>query len=158
MAAEFRRVECRSTIRRFRPEDTEGVTAIARESFAPASWTEAGYRELAESRGGLALVSEAEGKVMGFLVGRELGDEAEVLNLAVKPGERRRGAGGELLQAALEEFRARGVSRVFLEVRESNEAAIAFYAKQGFSRMGRRSAYYRDPDEAAVLMENKLTG
>ena len=95
---------------------------------------------------------------MGFLVGRELGDEAEVLNLAVKPGERRRGAGRELLQAALEEFRARGVSRVFLEVRESNEAAIAFYAKQGFSRMGRRPAYYRDPDEAAVLMENKLTG
>jgi [ribosomal protein S18]-alanine N-acetyltransferase len=158
VAAESRGGEGRGTIRRFRPEDAEAVTAIARESPTAASWTAAGYREMAESGGGLALVSETEGKVTGFLVGRQLEDEGEVLNLAVTPGERRRGQGGELLRAALDEFRARGVRRVFLEVRESNEAGIAFYAKRGFSKMGRRPAYYRNPDEAAVLMENKLTG
>jgi ribosomal-protein-alanine N-acetyltransferase len=60
------------------------------------------------------------------------------------------------LMAALEEFQSREVSRVFLEVRESNQAGIAFYAKHGFSKTGLRPAYYRDPAEAAVMMEKKL--
>jgi len=68
------------------------------------------------------------------------------------------GEGGALLKAALEEFRARRTSRVFLEVRESNEAAIAFYGKHGFAETGRRAGYYQDPAEAAVLMEKKLGG
>jgi ribosomal-protein-alanine N-acetyltransferase len=46
---------------------------------------------------------------------------------------------------------------VFLEVRESNQAAIAFYSKHGFAKMGRRPSYYRVPDEAAIVMEKKLT-
>jgi ribosomal protein S18 acetylase RimI-like enzyme len=45
-----------------------------------------------------------------------------------------------------------------MEVRESNAGAIAFYQKQGFSKSGRRPGYYRDPVEAAILMEKKLTG
>jgi ribosomal protein S18 acetylase RimI-like enzyme len=57
----------------------------------------------------------------------------------------------------MDEFRARQVSRVFLEVRESNEAGIAFYRKHGFSNTGRRAGYYRDPDEAAIVMEMKLS-
>jgi ribosomal-protein-alanine N-acetyltransferase len=47
---------------------------------------------------------------------------------------------------------------VFLEVRESNRAAIAFYDKHGFAKTGRRVRYYQDPVEAAILMEKKLTG
>ena len=78
--------------------------------------------------------------------------------LAVIPAKRRKGEGGALLKAAVEALRARKVSRVFLEVRESNEAGIAFYEKQGFSKTGRRAGYYRDPDEAAIRMEMKLGG
>src|SRR6266853_1984719 len=66
---------------------------------------------------------------------------AEILNLAVIPVKRRKGEGGALLKAAVEALRARKVSRVFLEVRESNEAGIAFYEKQGFSKTGRRAGY-----------------
>jgi ribosomal protein S18 acetylase RimI-like enzyme len=58
----------------------------------------------------------------------------------------------------LEKLQRRGVRRVYLEVRESNTTAIAFYQKQGFSIMGRRPGYYREPEEAAVLMERRLTG
>jgi ribosomal protein S18 acetylase RimI-like enzyme len=63
-----------------------------------------------------------------------------------------------LLDTALAEFKSRNVSRAFLEVRESNEAGIAFYLKHGFAKSGRRPGYYREPEEAAILMEKKLTG
>lgn len=101
-------------------------------------------------------MSEDENKVNAFIIGRQVADEAEILNLAVILPKRRRGEGAGLLKAALEEFRARHVSRVFLEVRESNESAIAFYAGHGFSKTGRRAGYYHDPEEAAIVMEIKL--
>ena len=109
-------------------------------------------------QGVLALVSEDGEKVSGFIVGRQAAGEAEILNLAVIPANRRKGEGRALLKGALEEFLARQVSRVFLEVRESNEAGMAFYERQGFSKTGRRAGYYRDPDEAAIRMEMKLRG
>ena len=105
----------------------------------------------------MGLVSEWEGEVTGFLMGRATGDQAEILNIGVMPGKRRKGEGSALLRAALDEFYSRGTTRVFLEVRESNEAAKAFYARHGFSKVGHRSGYYRDPDEAALLMEKILT-
>jgi len=109
-------------------------------------------------QGVVALVSGDGRKVSGFIVGRQAAGEAEILNLAVIPAKRRKGEGGALLKAAVEALRARKVSRVFLEVRESNEAGMAFYEKQGFSKTGRRAGYYRDPDEAAIRMEMKLGG
>jgi ribosomal-protein-alanine N-acetyltransferase len=86
-----------------------------------------------------------------------LKDEAEILNLAVSPAKRGGGDGQGLLKVAIDEFRARGASRVFLEVRESNEAGIRFYEKRGFAKTGRRAGYFRAPDEAAILMEMNLT-
>jgi ribosomal-protein-alanine N-acetyltransferase len=106
----------------------------------------------------VALLSEVEGKTIGFLIGRQAADEAEILNLAVVRESRRKGAGGALLEAALEKFRSRGVSRVFLEVRDSNAAALEFYGRHGFSKIGRREGYYREPFESAIVMEKKLTG
>jgi ribosomal-protein-alanine N-acetyltransferase len=99
---------------------------------------------------------ETAGKLVGFLIGRQTIEEAEVLNLAVAPGSRRKGSGSALLQAAVEEFQARGVNRVYLEVRESNQAGIAFYEKHGFLQAGRREAYYRDPIETAVIMQKRF--
>jgi len=103
------------------------------------------------------LTAEASGEVAGFVIGRQVRDEAEVLNLAVDPDHRGNGEGGTLLRAAVAEFRKRGAGRVFLEVRESNAAGISFYEKHGFSKAGRRDGYYRDPVEAAIVMERKLT-
>jgi len=87
--------------------------------------------------GVLALVSEDDRKIIGFIIGRQVGEEAEILNLAVIQAKRRRGEGGALLKAAMDEFRARHVSRVFLEVRESNQRGTTFYAKHGFLQSGK---------------------
>ena len=156
MAAETKREQARGTIRSFLPADAVAVTEILRGSPEASQWTEWGLKELLGWRGVLALVSEADGKVVGFLIGRQVAGEAEILNLAVMVAKRRKGEGRALLMAAMGEFRARQVSRVFLEVRESNGAGMAFYEKHGFSKTGRRAGYYRDPDEAAIVMHIKV--
>ena len=158
MAAETKRDSIVATIRAFGLADSVAAAEILRGSPEAAQWTEWGLKELLGWPGVLALVSESEGKVNGFIIGRQVAEEAEILNLALLPANRRRGEGGALLKAALEELRMRHISRVFLEVRESNQSAIAFYAKHGFNKMGRRAGYYHDPEEAAVVMEMKLTG
>ncbi len=121
-----------STIRAFRKTDAAAATEILKGSLEAAQWTEWGVSELLGWSGVVALVSEDGRKVGGFIVGRQAGEEAEILNLAVTPANRRKGQGGALLNAAMDEFHARRVSRLFLEVRESNGGGIAFYEKHGF--------------------------
>ncbi len=158
MGTKTKRDSVATTIRAFGEADAAAAAEILRASLEAARWTEWGLRELLGWQGVVALVSGDGRKVSGFIVGRQAAGEAEILNLAVIPAKRRKGEGGALLKAAVEALRARKVSRVFLEVRESNEAGIAFYEKQGFSKTGRRAGYYRDPDEAAIRMEMKLGG
>jgi ribosomal-protein-alanine N-acetyltransferase len=158
MGTKTKRDSVATTIRAFGEADAAAAAEILRASLEAARWTEWGLRELLGWQGVVALVSGDGRKVSGLIVGRQAAGEAEILNLAVIPAKRRKGEGGALLKAAVEALRARKVSRVFLEVRESNEAGIAFYEKQGFSKTGRRAGYYRDPDEAAIRMEMKLGG
>jgi len=147
-----------ASVRRFRAADAVAVMAIVAESPEAANWSKDSYLKLGEETGSLALVSETDGAISGFLVVRIVADQAEVLNLAVAANYRRKGEGTAMLAAALEEFGLRGVRSVYLEVRESNTGAIEFYEKLGFTKTGRRKGYYRAPDEAAVTMERKLTG
>jgi [ribosomal protein S18]-alanine N-acetyltransferase len=158
MAIRAKRDSVAATIRAFGEADATAAAEILRASPEASQWTEWGVRELLGWSGVVALVSEDDGKVCGFIIGRQTGEEAEILNLAVVPAKRRKGEGGALLKAAMAEFRARDVSRVFLEVRESNGGGIGFYEKHGFSKMGRRAGYYRDPQESAIVMESKLRG
>jgi [ribosomal protein S18]-alanine N-acetyltransferase len=158
VAAETKRPGAACTVRRFRAADVNAVREIFEHSPQAGALTKDSYERLPEWAGPLAFVSERAGEVTGFLMGREVANEAEVFNLAVMPKCRRQGEGGALVSTALEEMRSRGVERVFLEVRESNLGAIAFYERFGFSKIGRRKIYYRDPEEAAITMEKKLTG
>jgi [ribosomal protein S18]-alanine N-acetyltransferase len=156
MAAEMRQARALSAIRSLRAEDAPAVADILRQAPEAVFWPEASVREVLQWPGVLAIAGETSGQLTGFLIARQAGDEAEILNLAVARAERRRGEGGALLCAAVESFRSRGVSRVFLEVRELNGPAIAFYEKYGFSKTSRRERYYRDHSEAALVMACKL--
>jgi ribosomal-protein-alanine N-acetyltransferase len=158
MAAETKSGQVGGTIRSFLPADAVAVTEILRGSPEASQWTEWGLKELLGWRGVLALISEDDRKVVGFIIGRQVAGEGEILNLAVVLAQRRKGEGGALLKAAMDEFRARHVSRVFLEVRESNGTGMTFYEKHGFSKTGRRAGYYHDPHEAAIVMDIKVAG
>jgi len=144
-------------IRSFRPNDVKSLANILRDAAEAAQWPLESYGRLASLPGAVALVCEAENGLTGFLIARQVADEAEVLNLAVLTEARRKGQASALLAAAFDRFRRLGVTRVFLEVRESNQPAIAFYRKHGFAPSGRRKAYYRDPVEDALCLQTKLT-
>jgi ribosomal-protein-alanine N-acetyltransferase len=144
-------------VRRFLPRDTDAVEELASRSPEAAQWARESYAAL-NGEGHLAWVAVADGAVCGFFAARIVAGEAEILNLAVDPAKRRAGIANALLTEALRELRGRGAQTVFLEVRESNQAAIRFYEKTGFVQTGRRPGYYQDPSEAAVLMMRERTG
>jgi len=141
-------------IREFRgDQDSEAIAQLLRESPEAAGWSERELRELHLLAGVRSFVGERGGILSGVVAGRQILDEAEILNLAVRPAARRQGEGRMLVLRLLEDFRKNGASRVFLEVRESNRGAIAFYEELGFRAVGTRRDYYQAPSEAATVME-----
>lgn len=81
----------------------------------------------------------------GFLIGRVVADEAELITLAVDPSARKRGTGGRLVDGFLAEAKARGAESVFLEVAANNLPAQSLYARKGFEPKGKRRGYYQTP-------------
>jgi [ribosomal protein S18]-alanine N-acetyltransferase len=100
----------------------------------------------------LFLVAEAGDGIAGYVVALDAADEGEILNLAVSESGRRRGLGRALVQQIIEVLSGRGVTKVYLEVRESNAPARALYTAFGFREVGRRKQYYRRPVEDAIVL------
>jgi ribosomal-protein-alanine N-acetyltransferase len=143
-------------VRPYQSGDSEAVAEICRQSPEAAQWPTESYQQ-AHSAGQIVLIAEIKAQVCGFLVARIAGDEAEILNTATDPAHRRKGIGKALLLAAISAAQAHGAKTIYLEVRESNSAAIAFYAKHGFAKIAQRRQYYSRPTANAVLMK-KPTG
>jgi ribosomal-protein-alanine N-acetyltransferase len=87
----------------------------------------------------------------GLVLARVTADEAEILTIAVAPEARRNGAGRALLRAAAGEAATRGALTLFLEVSSANDIAQALYQSEGFSKVGKRRAYYQDGTDALIL-------
>ena len=100
---------------------------------------------------------ELDSEIVAVLQWRHLGEEAEILDVAVPARHRGKGYARFLLKKFLDLARERGIHELFLEVRESNVAALALYREFRFEPTGRRPNYYRDPAEAALLLRLKLT-
>jgi ribosomal-protein-alanine N-acetyltransferase len=129
-------------------EAAAGLFAAAPEA---SRWSAQDIAQL-QAAGARVWVDVEDGEVAGAVASREVAGEAEILNLAVGALWRRRGIGRRLMQTAVEGAISRGVRRVFLEVRESNGGARAFYSGLGFAQQGRRRKYYQDPVEDALLL------
>jgi len=133
--------------------DLDEVVAIERVSF-PTPWTPAAFRyEIQQNRVARCSVMRAGRQAVGYICLWEIGHEIHITNLAVHPEWRHRGVGRAILVSALSEGVARGVTLAFLEVRPSNAPAVALYGSLGFQIIGRRSGYYFDTGEDALVME-----
>lgn len=132
--------------------DLPAMIAVEHHAATASHWSEREYRRAFEpgTPERVVLVAE-EGAVLGFLVARLMGEEWEIENLAVSGPAQRRGLGSRLVGELLNRARARGARSVFLEVRESNQAARLLYEKWDFRPAGRRKAYYSAPAEDALL-------
>ncbi len=142
-----------TAIRTTSPSDVAALLSILAESPEAALWSEASLLETCSS--GSAWVAERDGRVVGFLIGRIAADEFEILNVAVARSYRRCGIASALVKAALECARTSGAQRAYLEVRASNEAAMALYLRHQFCICGRRARYYRHPIEDAMVLSRE---
>ena len=108
---------------------------------------------------GTSALDPVSARLRGFALSRMAADEAEVLTIAVDPTQRRAGVGRDLLRAHVGAVAATGAAALFLEVDESNSAALALYARELFVKVGERRGYYKKPDgkpAAAWVMRRAL--
>lgn len=139
----------------------------ARAMTVPAPWSTNDFQELIAQNGTFLVplstpvhgsISKAAHTLAGFVLGRVVLDEAELLTLAVDPDAQRQGIGRACLAAFEAEATARGAVLLHLEVAESNAPAIALYNSAGWQEAGRRKAYYKGKTARidAILMTKRL--
>jgi [ribosomal protein S18]-alanine N-acetyltransferase len=137
-------------IRPIQEHDVESVLAIQTNCREAAQWTSSDYARAA--RGEMVGWVAEHGSVIGFLIARRVGDDVEILNLAVNPNIRRAGVGTALLREALDWGEKVHAHKAFLEVRAGNAVARQFYDRHGFRPTGRRPHYYTAPADDALLL------
>ncbi len=132
--------------------DRHAILALEADSQQrPLGWD--ALAEECDDGSGLAttLVARDEGgAVVGHASARRLVDDVHVVRLVVDGAQRRRGIGAALLSGLIGWARGCGAARITLEVRASNEAAMALYARAGLETLGRRPGYYPDGEDALV--------
>ena len=138
--------------------DVDAVLCIER-AVQAYPWTRGNFTDALAS-GYMSCLDEANGEIRGYAIWMPVLEEIELLNIAVAAGQQRRGLGRTLLREMLEDARKEKRQRVFLEVRSSNVAAIAFYRSTGFAEIGVRRGYYQNAEGKvdALVMASSLSG
>lgn len=132
-----------------------GVMEIELASFG-MPWSEAGFLKVLANPSAVAYVAVADERVAGYVCAMRVGEESEILKLAVRPELRGRGIAKALNSLCLDELRKKGSRVVYLEVRRSNREAIGLYEGFGFRLAGLRKGYYTSPQEDALVMKLEL--
>jgi [ribosomal protein S18]-alanine N-acetyltransferase len=137
--------------------DIPAVVQLEQRTAAAAHWGEEQYNKIFHPPPRrIMLVIEEAHLLRGFLVASAVSTEWEIENVVVDDAVRRRGLGMRLIGHLVSQARSEQAQSIFLEVRESNGSARALYEKAGFVQIGRRSAYFRNPTEDAILYRLSL--
>lgn len=128
---------------------------IEREAFGELSWSLEMLKGELQNENTLGLILKVNHREAGYLLVRKMGEEGELLRIAVRPSFQKRGFGKDLLRALLHKAPSHGIHRIFLEVSEKNIWALKLYQKLGFKRVGYRKNYY-GLNESAYIMEYNL--
>ena len=126
------------------------IAELEQEIFTREAWKRQAFYDAAGSEHAICLCAKDGDTVVGYLVCYVAADQSELPMIAVAPKARHRGVGESLLKRLIELLGLQGVATLYLEVRESNEAAIAMYEKAGFRQTGKRKAFYQEPEEDAL--------
>jgi ribosomal-protein-alanine N-acetyltransferase len=126
-------------------------------------WDADGVRRLLEHPACVALVATTKRApdLIGFIIAQLTADEAEILSIGIDKAWQRKGIGRALVEALIGLAKRKEARRLFLDVAESNHAALALYTALGFTRMGLRKDYYlfaNGQRENALLMTRQIQG
>jgi dihydroorotate dehydrogenase electron transfer subunit len=145
---------CEIAVRELAEADMEEILAIERDSY-PLPWTREHFLDELKSDHSFPLVAIGpDERIIGYICPRFLLDEGHIYNIAVHRSFRKRGLGRLLLEKVLGICRERRVVTLYLEVRTSNNAAIALYRQVGFVSTGERSRYYENCEDAMLMEYN----
>ena len=118
-------------------------------------WSERSVASELENKLSCWLVAMEEEQVAGYIGSQTVCGETDMMNVAVHPDHRRKGIAEALILALTAELKTMESHCLTLEVRASNIPAIALYEKLGFSEIGRRKNYYRNPREDALILRKE---
>ena len=138
-------------IRRARPDDATRIAEMEEEYFSDP-WQKKDIFSYICAEDGMCFTALENGVPIAYVIGRIIAPEGEIYRIAVDENYRRRGVGYRLLSFALKTERGRGLEATFLEIRKKNIAARRLYLAYGFSEIGERKNYYKNPPDDAVLM------
>lgn len=138
-------------VREMRPEDLDSVAEIEKAIFS-VPWSKKGFADSLAAGNTVYLTALVDGKVSGYCGFLQVLDEAEITNVAVAEKARRMGVGFQMMTELLRIAGENGITRILLEVRESNAAAIKLYENLGFHAESIRKNFYENPREDAVIM------
>jgi len=136
-------------LRQMKEEDLDRVAALEVSIF-PEPWSRPCFETDGARKDLLRLVVEDEGVIVAYLVAWGV-DQLHIANVAVVPEARRQGIAGRLMARAERFARERGLPSLYLEVRESNAAARAFYRHLGFMQTHVRQSYYANGEDAVIM-------
>lgn len=140
-----------AVFRKMTEKDIPYIAEIEGKTFSDA-WSASGIRETFCQKQAIVTVAEMDNRVVGYCIVYYVLDEVEIARVAVDDKVRRQGIGRGLLDYTVACCQEQQITRMLLDVRESNEDAIAFYRKYGFSEDGIRKGFYDRPKEHAILM------
>ncbi|PPD25630.1 MAG: ribosomal-protein-alanine N-acetyltransferase RimI [Hyphomicrobium sp.] len=135
-------------------DDTAAIAGLHAQCFS-LPWDEAAVADVLRHPGSVALVVRApdSARLHGYIIGRIVADEAEILSLGIAEEARRLGHASGLVAQLGERAYAMGAARLYLEVAAGNGPAIALYQRLEFKRLGVRRGYYR---QAGRMAEDAL--
>ena len=139
-------------IRRAEHSDIAAIAALEQLCF-PDPWSTKGLRDTMQEERACFLAAEEDGLLCGYVNATWVLDEMNLNRICVHPDWRRRRIGHLLLENLRQFCLENQITHIFLEVRESNEAARRLYQAEGFEQLGKRPRFYTAPVEDAVLME-----
>jgi ribosomal-protein-alanine N-acetyltransferase len=138
-------------------QDLDEVLDIERRSF-PEPWSRGMFLheiKLPFSKSIVVRAADAPHALLGYICWWLIGDELQILNLAVHPERRQHGIGRTLVELALREAEEQRVGTVTLEVRRDNAAGLALYRAFGFEETGLRRNYYGHHEDAIIMSRTR---
>ncbi len=138
-------------IREMQVKDADAAAAIEQQIFSQP-WSRQGFLDAVNLANTVFLVAEENNRIVGYIGMYVAMDEGEITNVAVAPVERCHGIGGMLIAELLKIAENKGIARIVLEVRVSNDSAIRLYERNGFVQCGVRRGFYEFPKEDAYVM------
>ena len=135
--------------------DANEIARLEEEAFSDA-WTEKGILDTFHQQQAFVVIGEMNEKVVGYCIMYYVLDEGEIARIAVDDTCKRQGVGRAILNQVECVCKEKAITRILLDVRESNETARAFYRDYGFAEDGIRKNFYEMPKEHAVLMSKDV--